>query len=388
MNTRNRYMIRKLNVLFISNQGGGAPKSLLNMIKSLHGWVNPIVLFENDWYDYQAFKKEGIECLIVPYRMNMVLDEPGCKTVKWKIHRFIDEWTKNHLAPYCIAKKLKGRNIDIVHTNTGAITIGLAVAKKLQAKHVWHLREFQDIDFGGHPYCGWTRFYDLLSQSDAIISITQAVHRHFRLDNHKNSHVIWNAVRSKKDAMIDEEKEDYILYCSSMIRYPKGLHDLIDAYAMSSLPQQGVKLKVLGIMDADYEQVILDKIAKNKLDDSVLFLGNQSNPKPFFAKAKAFVLPSLNEGLGRVVIEAMFYGCPVIVRKSGGPLEYIEDHVNGYFFDTTKELASLLEKVCMNDQSEVIKKAQDFVLSHFSEEVYGQEILSVYKDVLAHPNEG
>lgn len=143
-------MVRKLNVLFISNQGGGAPKSLLNMIKSLRGRVNPIVLFENDWYDYQAFKKEGIECLIVPYRMNMVLDEPGYKTAKWKIHRFIDEWTKNHLAPYCIAKKLKGRNIDIVHTNTGAITIGLAVAKKLQAKHVWHLREFQDIDFG--PY--------------------------------------------------------------------------------------------------------------------------------------------------------------------------------------------------------------------------------------------
>ena len=182
-----------LNVLYISNQGGGAPKSLLNMIKSLRGQVYPIVLFENDWYDYQAFVKEGIECLIVPYRMNMVLSDSSYKTVKWKIHRLMDEYSKNKLAAKRIKKQLKGREIDIVHTNTGAITIGVQVAKALGAKHVWHLREFQDIDFGGHPYCGWEKFYTLISQSAAVIAITHAVFNHFQLDEHRNAYVIYNA---------------------------------------------------------------------------------------------------------------------------------------------------------------------------------------------------
>lgn len=39
--------MKKINVLYISNQGGGAPKSLLNMIHLLEKYVNPIVLFEN-----------------------------------------------------------------------------------------------------------------------------------------------------------------------------------------------------------------------------------------------------------------------------------------------------------------------------------------------------
>lgn len=371
-----------LTVLYISNQGGGAPKSLLNMIKSLRGMIYPIVLFENDWYDYQAFVTEGIECIIVPYRMNMVLDEPGYKTLKWKIHRFIDEWVKNHLAPYRIAKQLRRRNIDIVHTNTGAITIGVKVAKVLGAKHVWHLREFQDVDFGGHPYCGWENFYTLISQSAAVIAITHAVFNHFQLDEHRNAYVIYDAVRSRNDAVWEHDKDNYILYCSSMIVPEKGLYDLIKAYSLSNLPKRGIKLKVLGIMSSAYKITIENAIEKHGLQNNVMFEGSKSKIKPYFSRAKAFVLPSMNEGLGRVVVEAMFYGCPVIVRKAGGPLEYIKEGVNGYFFSTIDELADKLNDVCSINQETVVMAAQKYAIEYFSEEAFAPRIVEIYKNLL------
>lgn len=67
------------------------------------------MLFENNWYDYKMFVNNGIKCKIVPYRLNLVLNEPGYKTVKWKIHRFLDELLKNKLVAYRV-KNIGKRN--------------------------------------------------------------------------------------------------------------------------------------------------------------------------------------------------------------------------------------------------------------------------------------
>ena len=376
----------KPTVLFITNQGGGAPKSLLNMVKSLRSDIHAIVLFENDQYDYKEFVSEGIECIIVPFRMNMVLNLPGYKTIKWKVHRLWDEIFKNGLAPMRVEAELKNRGIkkvDIVHTNTGALTVGLSVAKRLHARHVWHLREFQDIDFDAFPYCGWGKFQQLIYQSDAVIGITKAIARHFHFEKHPQSYVVWDAVASKEVATLDMKKEDYILYCSSMIYHGKGLHDLIVAYGKSKLPENGVKLLVAGTLeDEQYKETISKLIEGYNVQNMVQFEGHQNNLKKYMVKARCFVLPSLNEGLGRVVIEAMLYGCPVIVRDSGGPQEYISHGINGYKFTTNEELTQLLNDVVYQDPIELVQNAQTYAITHFSEEVYGPEILKIYEELM------
>ena len=373
---------KKIKVLYISNQGGGAPRSLLNMIKALKNYVDPIVLFENNWYDYKMFVNNGIKCIIVPYRLNLVLNEPGYKTVKWKIHRFLDELLKNRLVAYKVKKILGKETIDIVHTNTGAITIGISIAKMLKAKHVWHLREFQDKDFNGFPYNGWKNFYKLINKSDAVIAISKAVYRHFNLSIHKNSHIIWDGVRSKSSCIFNREKKDFILYCSSTIYYNKGLHDLLEAYANSELPKMQICLYVLGSMDEEYNQVIQKIINKYEICKYVVFKGQCNNVDKYMSEAKFFVLPSLNEGLGRVVIEAMFNGCPVIVRNTGGPTEYIKDKINGFIFNTTSELTGLLNYVIKNNTESISLTAQKFVMENFSEEVYGKKVLNIYKELI------
>lgn len=371
--------IHKIKVLYISNQGGGAPRSLLNMIKALKDDIEPIVLFENNWYDYQMFQKEGIRCIIVPYRMNLVLNKPGYKTLRWKIHRFIDEILKNKLAAYRVKKILRKEKIDIVHTNTGAITIGVSIAKCLKAKHVWHLREFQDLDFNGFPYNGWNNFYRLLDKSDSVIAITKAVYNHYNLSNHKDSHIIWDGIRSKESCKFNKEKKNYILYCSSTIYHNKGLHDLLEAYANSKLPKLQIYLYVLGSMDKEYNITIQKIIDKHKIGEQVIFKGQCKDVDQYMIDSKCFVLPSLNEGLGRVVVESMFNGCPVIVRNSGGPTEYIKDKINGFTFDTIDELTHLLNHVATNDTNEICLAAQKFAIDNFSEEVYGEKVLNIYK---------
>lgn len=372
----------KIKVLYISNQGGGAPRSLLNMIKALKDSVEPIVLFENNWYDYQMFRKENIKCIIVPYRMNLVLNKPEYKTFKWRLHRFIDEILKNRLAAYRVKRILKNEKIDIVHTNTGAITIGVDIAQCLKAKHIWHLREFQDLDFNGFPYNGWNNFYKLLEKSDSVIAITKAIFNHFNLQTHKNSSVIWNGVRSKQSCRLNKKKKNYILYCSSTIYYNKGLHDLLEAYAHSDLPKAEIYLYVLGSMDKEYDTIIQKIINKYNIGKYIIFKGQCNDVDQYMFDSKCFVLPSLNEGLGRVVIEAMFNGCPVIVRNSGGPTEYIKNKINGFIFNTIEELTYLLNWILINDTNDISLAAQECVLENFSEEVYGERILNIYKSFI------
>ncbi len=64
--------------------------------------------------------------------------------------------------------------------------------------------------------------------------------------------------------------------------------------------------------------------------EDVAFLGFQSNPYKFMAKADAFILSSNYEGLPVVVLEALACGCPVISTDCDfGPAEAIENEKNG-----------------------------------------------------------
>jgi glycosyltransferase involved in cell wall biosynthesis len=63
--------------------------------------------------------------------------------------------------------------------------------------------------------------------------------------------------------------------------------------------------------------------------DDVALLGFQSNPLAYMARSALFVLSSLYEGLGNVLIEALACGCPVVSTNCpSGPAEILE---NGKF---------------------------------------------------------
>ena len=112
------------------------------------------------------------------------------------------------------------------------------------------------------------------------------------------------------------------------------------------------------------------------------FIPVQEDVKPFFAQAKAYIKPSVNEGMGRTTAEAMFFGCPVIAHASGGTLDLVRDGETGYLFNTVEECAELMRKVCIADQEEMILRAQEFVKVNLSIDNYGKKLLEVYNSVL------
>lgn len=384
--------MKKINVLYLSTTGqGGATFSLFNMINSIKEHIHPIVVFPDKNGVYQMFVDNGIECIVVPFQEEIFYAGQfrnfptiqKCRFLGGRLRNII-KW--NLFFNRCVKKKLGIRKIHIVHTNNGSVDLGPSLAKALNAKHIWHLREFQDLDFDAHPFFGWKRFYSKLYRSDAIIAITKAIAEHFHiLNGQHNGMFLWNAVAKKNDAVYINNKENYICFVASLISPGKGLHDLLKAYAKSELPNAGITIRIAGeIKDSNYKKEIADLITKSGIEPHIEWLGFCKEPKKLISNAKALVMPSAYEALGRVAIEAMFYGCPTIAHNSGGPKEFIENRETGYLFNDTEELINILNHVYRNDQNNLIRKSMDFAVRNFSEETYANKILTIYKHVLGY----
>ena len=98
-------------------------------------------------------------------------------------------------------------------------------------------------------------------------------------------------------------------------------------------------------------------------------------------------MPSKNEGLGSVILEAMLAGTPVIASKVGGIPDLVKNHKTGLLISPGREeqLASAIQELIMNNdlKIELIKNAKEFIKPFFIENT-AQKYLSIYKKIITN----
>lgn len=127
----------------------------------------------------------------------------------------------------------------------------------------------------------------------------------------------------------------------------KGLHHLLDA--ILHLKEQGYTNYTLLIVGDGEQQAELQEFTQSHdLGESVQWIGriNYDQISTYFQRADVFVLPTLEDTWGVVVLEAMLFGKPVLCSTGAGSSELIVDGVNGYVFQpgNPKYLADLMSK--------------------------------------------
>ena len=375
----------RLIVLYIAldSSMGGSTASLLNLIDSVKDEVRPIVLFPEKGVGQAYFEDNGIECFVFPFIKLYKFKENRLIDVwhhPWRWH-FVKKWRNERECVRFVKNMLHGRKVAIVHSNTSPNDIGVCLAKALHAKHVWHVREFVDVHFHYSIYKGIPRLRNLINQADARIAISSAIKNHWEMPA-ENTWVINDAVRCMMDACYYPVKEHYVLFSSYNLTEEKGTRLAIEAFAKSGIAEKGFRLMLMGNCKDEYKSSLLNSICGFGVEDSVEFVPCQTDVKPWFAKASAFIMASECEGLGRVTAEAMFFGCPVIARATGGTLDLVKDGETGRLFDTVDECAALLRELCARDNKSMILPAQEFVKHNLSQEAYGPKVMEVYKNVL------
>ncbi|OGZ62602.1 MAG: hypothetical protein A2639_02565 [Candidatus Staskawiczbacteria bacterium RIFCSPHIGHO2_01_FULL_34_27] len=107
----------------------------------------------------------------------------------------------------------------------------------------------------------------------------------------------------------------------------KDFPTLLRAFAMV-VKTMSARLAILG---EGKDRGKLEKLAEELgISDKVVFLGFQINPFKYMKRATVFVLSSLHEGFGNVLVEAMACGTPVISTDcKSGPSEIIDNGKSG-----------------------------------------------------------
>jgi glycosyltransferase involved in cell wall biosynthesis len=133
--------------------------------------------------------------------------------------------------------------------------------------------------------------------------------------------------KAREKLSADELPKTRLVVSCGRLKELKGFAYLIDALAeiRKTVP---ASLWIIG--EGDERAALEERIRRHDLQHAVRLLGFQHNPFKYMAVADVFVLSSLFEGFGNVIVEAMACGVPVVATDCPyGPGEIISDGKNG-----------------------------------------------------------
>lgn len=116
---------------------------------------------------------------------------------------------------------------------------------------------------------------------------------------------------------IDENLRPYFFFAGKL-KYRKNIHGIVSGFIrFRERTNARVKLVLAGDYGGEYYETFMRELREHKLDGEVYFPGYTVGGKlyAFYTKALALVFPSLNEGFGMPILEAMSLGVPVITSK-------------------------------------------------------------------------
>ncbi len=179
--------------------------------------------------------------------------------------------------------------------------------------------------------------------------------------------------------------EKTIVYVGGLYRL-KGVQFLIEAF--KNLHEDFPEYKLVIVGDGPHKQELenLAKKLKKKDSEAIEFTGRKElfEVKDVMKSCTVFVLPSLSEGLGRVLIEAAMLGKPIIGSNTDGIPDLIKDGVNGYLFEpgNVKELEQKIRKIIGKEEQakKMGNSGKEYMAKTFSTEKYFNSLIKMVND--------
>jgi glycosyltransferase involved in cell wall biosynthesis len=167
-----------------------------------------------------------------------------------------------------------------------------------------------------------------------------------------------------------------ILFAGVVTRL-KGVHHLMNVFIRLASKFPATRLVIAGRMiDKVYAAELNACVRQANLQERVQFVGEvpQATLAVLMRQAKVFVLPSYTEGLGRVIVEAMTVGTPVLASAAGGVRELVKDDETGLLVAPGDE-GALKERLCWllqhpREAQALGQRAQAFAEQQFSTSGY------------------
>jgi glycosyltransferase involved in cell wall biosynthesis len=304
-----------------------------------------------------------------------------------------------------IYRFLKREKPDIVHTHTSkAGLLGRLAAKLAGVPSIIHTPH-------GHVFFGYfgalkTRIFILLEKfasriTDKIVALTpreKADYLSYKVVEEDKLAVIPSGIELHKYQQVPQEER-------SKLRKELGIpeNSAVLGTAGRLVPVKGPEflLQAVGHVISEYPDTYLvfagdgplrKSLEKNAVEmglaKNIIFTGWRDDMARVLSIFDIFCLPSLNEGMGRVLLEAMALGKPIVASDVGGIPDLIIPGKNGFLVppqhpeELAKQILFLIEN---REEREKLGRTGKEMVSAFSDEIMMKKIAELYEK-LVNPN--
>ncbi|OHY69372.1 hypothetical protein BB778_09160 [Pluralibacter gergoviae] len=345
----------KKKILFISHENnlGGGTKSLLSLIQ--------FYKCKQDFEMTVLVKKKHtaltdmLDLLGIPY-----ICAPNF-WIRSKNNNFIKAFFKQS-ANFFVASllilsgKVNKKRFDIIHTNSSVSSFGVILSYLTKIKHIWHFREFGDLDFGlTYPIQKKLIFPFFCKNTFRFVFISKTLSNYYRSLIPPSKKVVIHNGFNLIDFSISKKKFDIanirLLISGS---FSPGKKQDTAIKAISILQSLGIyaSLTIAGSGDSVYENYLKELAIEEGVSEYVKFIGYQEDISLIRKEIDIELVCSKAEAFGRVTIEAMLMGLIVVASNTGANTELIKHAWNGmlYEFDNEYNLAQQIAEVVQDPE--------------------------------------
>lgn len=172
------------------------------------------------------------------------------------------------------------------------------------------------------------------------------------------------------------KKEPFCLFVGTMTQPRKNVPRLIEAAKKYDFP-----LKLVGNTGNEESETRLRSLIGNATNIEILGFVSDEELNDLYNRAKVFALPSINEGVGLVALEAAICGCNIVITNIGGPKEYYEEgsaeFVNPY---DTDDIGKAVIRALNNDN--VQPQLRDTLIRKYNASLCVDKLIECYHNLM------
>jgi glycosyltransferase involved in cell wall biosynthesis len=290
-----------------------------------------------------GLQDEGVEAWIASPSPSILLDRSkaaGLKHIVVQKRGLIDR-----AAIATLSALLRRREIDIVHAHNGRTMLSAAIAVVTARKGcAIATQHFIEPDHAARTGPKATMYraahrwvssrlscYVAISAAvrDAMLARREAPPHRIHIVHNGMPPIDAGRLSAPEDVrrMLNVPMDHKLIVCAARLEHEKDTGTLISAMAEITNQQSNITCLIAGAGSL-YAQLTED-IKLRSLDSSVRLLGFRDDVLSLIGACDLFVLPSLAEPFGLVLLEAMALSKPVIATNAGGPREIVADGSTG-----------------------------------------------------------
>ncbi len=361
-----------MNILFIANHlnVGGISSYLFTLATGLKEKGHNVYLASSGGQLVEKFTASGIKHIAVSLK------------------------TKNEISPkiifsfFKLKRAIKTDNINLVHSNSRTTQVlGNLLSRASNIPHIFTCHGFFKPKLSRRFFPCWGKY---------IIAISQEVREHlifdFKLDQRRIS-VINNGIDIKNFGDFSQRNnmrrklginDEPIVGIIARLSNVKGHIYLIRALDIVMKSFASVKLLIIG--EGKTKMALTKEVDDLGIQGSVIFISETRGTKDVLSAMDIFVMPSLQEGLGLALMEAMAQGLAVVGSAVGGIRTLIQDKVNGLLVGPAQVEALAEAIITLLKDSQMRRNlginARKFITEHFSKEDMVDRTEMIYKECL------